>query len=98
MSDEDFTPANVGVIDLKSGTRIYVNTDESEYQKVEGKSIDNVILNESEYMSVINDEIDGKIKLKTWVCKVCSLDNQGVICSECHKMYNQADPDCFLKE
>ena len=55
-------------------------------------------VDESEYMSVINDEIDGKIKLKTWVCKVCSIDNQGVICSECCKMYNQADPDCFLKE
>ena len=38
------------------------------------------------------------IQLKTWVCKVCELDNLGVICSECKKMYNQVDPDCFLKE
>ena len=38
------------------------------------------------------------IQLKTWVCKVCSINNQGVICSECCKMYNQVDPDCFLKE
>ena len=98
MSDEDFTPANIKTIDLKMGARIYMNESEAEYKHVEGKSIENVILDESEYMSVISDEIDGKIKLKTWVCKVCSINNQGVICSECHKMYNQADPDCFLKE
>ena len=49
-------------------------------------------------ISIFGLDLTSPIQLKTWVCKVCSLDNQGVICNECKKMYNQADPDCFLKE
>ncbi len=85
MSDEEFTPTNEGVIDFKNGSRIYVNTDESEWKHVEGKSL---MLDES------NPIMIGK----AWVCKVCKLDNMGVICSECKKMYNPADPDCELKD
>ena len=49
---------------------------------------------------ILNQGIDftKPIQLKTWVCKVCSLDNQGVICENCKKMYNHVDPDCFLKD
>jgi len=49
---------------------------------------------------VLNQGVDftKPIQLKTWVCKVCSLDNQGTICENCKKMYNHADPDCFLKD
>ena len=83
MSDEEFTPANVGTIDLESGVRVYVNTDGEE---VEGTSY---VLDESDHPI---------IKGKPWICKKCDLDNNGVICGECKKMYNQADPDCTLKD
>ena len=89
---------NVGSIDLKNGSRIYVNTDEGEYQHVKGKSSDILMLDEEEYMSIINQKIDGKIKGKPWICKKCDLDNNGVICSECKRMYNPADPYCELKD
>ncbi len=48
---------------------------------------------------ILNQGVDftKPIQLKTWVCKTCEIDNQGVICSNCKNMYNQADPNCFLK-
>jgi len=49
-------------------------------------------------ISIFGLDLTSPIQLKTWVCKVCSIDNQGVICSGCCKMYNHADPDCFLKD
>lgn len=84
-------PPNVETIDLQNGTRIYVNTDEGHYEHVEGKSIENVILDESEYEHPV-------IRGKPWICKKCKLDNNGVICSECKRMFNPADPYCELKD
>lgn len=98
MIEETDTP-NVGTIDLKNGSRVYVHTSEGEYTHVEGKSVNNVRFEEAEEM-IQNQGVDfnNAIQLKTWVCKACSLDNQGVICGECKRMYNRADPECFLKE
>ncbi len=79
---------NVGTIDLKNGSRIYVNTDESEYKHVEGKSSDTLVLDESQ----------PKMIGRAWICKACKLDNMGVICSECKRMFNPADPDCEYKD
>jgi len=89
---------NVGTIDLKNGSRIYVNTEVGEYKKVTGKSINRVFYNAEDMVFNRGVDFTKPIQLKTWVCKVCVLDNLGVICSECKKMYNHADPDCFLKE
>ena len=75
-------------IKLGADAMIYTSTSEEEYKNVEGKSIETIVLDES------NPIIIGK----AWVCKVCKLDNMGVICSECKKMYNPADPDCELKD
>ncbi len=80
---------NVGSIDLENGSRIYVNTDEGEYQHVEGKSLVMYTLDESEHPV---------IKGKPWICKKCNLDNNGVICSECKRMFNTADPYCEFKD
>ena len=49
-------------------------------------------------ISIFGLDLTKSIQLKTWVCKVCELDNQVVICANCKKMYNRADPDCFLKD
>jgi len=81
---------NVGTIDLKNGSRIYVNTDEGEYQHIEGKSAELLMLDENQW--------EDRIRPKTWICKKCKLDNNGVICSECKRMYNSADPYCELKD
>jgi len=89
---------NVGTIDLKNGSRIYVNTEEGEYKHVTGKSFKRLFIDAEDMVSTFGVDFTEPIKLKTWVCKVCELDNLGVICSECKKMYNHADPDCFLKE
>ena len=75
-------------IELGADSVIYTSTSETEFKYVTGKSIDNVVL----------DEFQNKIIGKTWICKACKLDNEGVICSECKKMYNPADPDCELKD
>lgn len=75
-------------IKLGADAVIYTSTSEGEYHNVEGKSVERIILDEFEY----------GIKLKTWHCKICKLDNQGVICSECKKWWNPADPDCYIKE
>ncbi len=37
-------------------------------------------------------------ELRTWHCKACNVFTDGVICPECKKMYNTADPDCELKD
>ena len=87
MIEETDIP-NVGTIDLKNGSRIYINTDDSEYKHVEGKSLETITLDES-HPIIIG---------RAWICKACKLDNMGVICSECKKMYNPADPDCELKD
>ncbi len=54
--------------------------------------------NAEDMISIFGLDLTRPIQLKTWVCKLCSLDNQGVICSNCKRVYNQADPECFLKE
>jgi len=76
-------------IELGGDSMIYTSTSETEYKHVEGKSLDNIVLDEFQNPKIIG---------KTWICKVCKLDNKGVICSECKKMYNPADPDCELKD
>ena len=88
MIEETDIP-NVGTIDLANGTRIYVNTDESKYEKVEGMSYEIIMLDESEHPV---------IKGRIWICKKCELDNNGVICSECKRMFNPADPMCDFKD
>jgi len=75
-------------IELGADAVIYTSTSETEYKNVEGKSLETIVLDES------NPIMIGK----AWICKVCKLDNMGVICSECKKMYNPADPDCELKD
>lgn len=82
---------NVGSIDLKNGSRIYVNTDEGEYQHIEGKSLSLV-------MYTLDEGEHPVIKGRTWICKKCELDNNGVICSECKRMFNPADPMCDFKD
>jgi len=88
MIEETDVP-NVGTIDLANGTRIYVNTDEGEYQHVEGMSSKIIMLDESEHPV---------IKGRIWICKKCELDNNGVICSECKRMFNPADSMCDFKD
>ena len=88
MIEETDIP-NVGTIDLANGTRIYVNTDESKYEKVQGMSYEIIMLDESEHPV---------IKGRIWICKKCELDNNGVICSECKRMFNPADPMCDFKD
>ncbi len=84
MSEE--LPPNVKTIDLENGSRIYVNTDEEEYNHVRGLSC--------ELYSVDEPVVKGK----TWICKKCKLDNNGVICSECKRWWNPADPMCDFKD
>jgi len=72
--------------EIKLGVDSIIYYTETEWQNVEGKSIDNIILDES------HPVIIGK----AWICKACKLDNMGVICSECKKMYNPVD--CELKD
>lgn len=85
MTDDEDYPKE---IELGADAVIYTSTNETQYEHVEGKSIETIVLDES------NPVMIGK----AWICKVCDLNNMGVICSECKKMYNPADPDCELKD
>ena len=76
-------------IELGENAVTHIITDEEEYHHIEGKSLDMLVLDESEHPI---------IKGRDWICKACKLDNKGVICSECKKMYNPADPNCELKD
>jgi len=75
-------------IKLGADAILYTLTDEEGYHKVEGKSSETIMLDSSHPIMIG----------RAWVCKACKLDNMGVICSECKKMYNPADPDCELKD
>ena len=75
-------------IELGADAVIYTSTTETEWINVDGESGGTIVLDDS------NPIMIGK----AWICKVCKLDNMGVICSECKKMYNPADPDCELKD
>ncbi len=85
-------------IKFKNGSSIYVNTDESEWRHVEGKSDEHIEVNMGFDSPVIPIDDHPKMIGRVWFCKVCKLDSAGVICYECKKMYNPADPDCELKD
>jgi len=75
-------------IKLGADAIIYTSTSESTYENVEGKSIETIMLDSSHPIMIG----------RAWVCKACKLDNMGVICSECKRMFNPADPDCEYKD
>ncbi len=72
--------------EIKLGADAIISTSIGEWKHVEGKSLETIILDQS------HPVIIGK----AWICKTCKLDNMGVICSECKKMYNPVD--CELKD
>jgi len=77
-------------IKLGADAVIYTSTKEEEFKHVDfAMGFD---------ASVMPIELHPKMIGRAWICKACNLDNMGVICSECKKMYNPADPDCELKE
>lgn len=75
-------------IKLGADAILYTVTDDEEYHHVEGKSLETIILDESHPVLIG----------RAWICKACKLDNMGVICSECKRMFNPADPDCEYKD
>jgi len=91
-------------IKLGADAIIYTPTNETEWKHVEGKSGEDYHLDFAmgfdapvrPVENIILDQSHPVIIGKAWICKTCKLDNMGVICSECKKMYNPVD--CELKD